>query len=60
VLSVSRQKPVKSRLWTPTVLPVSFVAAVPVQVRVPLVRLKAIGSEPMLNMGSGGQSWLVG
>jgi hypothetical protein len=29
-------------------------------VTVPLDRLKATGSVPMLNMGSGGQSWLVG
>src|SRR4029450_4905165 len=37
-----------------------FVAGVPDQVTVPLVRLKATGRVPMLVMGSGGQSLLVG
>jgi hypothetical protein len=39
---------------------VSFVAGVPDQVTVPLARLRPIGSVPILNSGSGGQSWLVG
>jgi hypothetical protein len=34
--------------------------ASPFQVTVPVVRLKAIGSEPIEVEGSGGQSWLVG
>src|SRR6185369_14419878 len=44
VPSVSRQKPVKSRLCALTVLPVSFVATVPVHDTAPLVRLKAMGN----------------
>jgi len=40
--------------------PVSFVATVPVHDTLPLVRLNAIGRVPMSNIGSGGQSWLVG
>src|SRR6185503_15386341 len=60
VASRSRQYPENTRLWTLTVPPVSLVANVPVHVSVPLVRLNAIGSVPMLNIGSGGQSWLVG
>jgi hypothetical protein len=42
------------------VLPVSFVAVVPLHVSEPLVRAKFTGSVPMLNIGSGGQSLLVG
>jgi len=60
VPSASRQKPEKTRLWTLAVLPVSFVAVVPVHEMVPLLRLKLTGSVPMLNIGSGGQSLLVG
>ena len=60
VPSLSRQKPEKVRLSVLTVLPVSFVAVVPVQVIAPLVRLKATGSVPMLNVLSGGQSLEVG
>ena len=41
-------------------LPVSFVAGVPVHVTVPVVRANDNGSVPMSNIGSGGQSWLVG
>src|SRR6185369_15375440 len=60
VLSASRQKPEKTRLWTLTVLPVSFVAVVPVHETVPLERLKFTGSVPMLKLLLGGQSLLVG
>jgi hypothetical protein len=55
VLSASRQKPEKTRLWTLTVLPVSFVAVVPVHETVPLDRLKFTGNVPMLKLLLGGQ-----
>jgi hypothetical protein len=42
------------------VLPVSFVATVPLQVTVPVDRPNAIGSVPIESDASGGQSWLVG
>jgi hypothetical protein len=58
--SRSRQYPEKTRLCELIVAPVSFVAGVPDQVTLPLERLRPIGSVPTMNIGSGGQSWLVG
>jgi hypothetical protein len=50
----------EDRLWLLTVLPVSFVATVPVQLTAPVVSARLIGMVPIVNIGSGGQWWLVG
>src|SRR6185436_19414897 len=50
-----------TRLWVLAVLPVSFVAGVPLHVTVPVDRVKfRVGGGFRRRLGAGGQSWLVG
>ena len=59
-ICLSRQYPANTRGMLAFVLSGSFVAVVPRQVMVPVVRLNATGSVPMPREAVGAQSWLVG